>query len=178
MLNHLETYDAVQSWGGHARKAQDFQLQGGLAIEVKTTSENVPSVFNISNTQQLDDSSFKQLFIALVQVNENRAAGLSLNKLVDELIGQLDTRSLDKFKAGLLRVGYLDEHRDQYKELYDLKAISFYQVKEGFPRLTTQNIPEGIKDVKYKISTDACKSFRVSQETITDALVRTVEDDQ
>jgi len=170
MLEHLDASDAVQSWRGHTRAAQDFQRPDGFGIEVKTTSENVPSVFNVSNIQQLDDSSFRGLFIALVQVNQNRAAGQSLNDLVEELVGQFDARTVPQFELALLRVGYNKEHKDHYKDLYDLKTVSFYQVKEGFPRLTTSNIPEGIKAVSYKISTDACGSFEVPKEKVTEFL--------
>ena len=176
LLEHLDASDAVQSWRGHTRAAQDFQRPEGFGIEVKTTSENVPSGFNISNAQQLDDSSFQGLFIALVQVNQNRAAGQSLNDLVDELLEQLDSPTHQQFQRALMRVGYDKKHKDHYKDLYHFKTVEFYQVKEGFPRLIRgESIPEGIKEVSYKVSTDACNDFKVHPEKVTEFLLRNPE---
>ena len=76
-----------------------------------------------------------------------------------------------KFSEKLIEAGYIEDHADRYKAGYALRSGRAYRVREGFPRLTAANLPEGVGDLSYTVVVAACEPFRT---TIDDAVKTTL----
>ena len=41
-----------------------------------------------------------------------------------------------------------------------------YEIKEGFPRIVSEDIPNNVFDVAYSIDVEACEKWRVSKNSV------------
>jgi hypothetical protein len=175
-LGVLADSRAVSGWRGCRGANQDFQYSA-FALEVKTTRAATPDRIHISNVVQLDEDGIDTMFLYLVLAEQNEAAGVSLPAIVAELRSRLDGHALDLFNEGLVEVGYLDTHEPLYAAtLYRVREVWPFSVTGEFPRLRREDIPAGIKGVKYQIGIDACKPYLVEHEVVSTA-VRNLKDD-
>ena len=169
-LRILDPLQAVQGWRGCKKANQDFQFPG-LALEVKTTRAVTPDRIHISNVQQLDEEGIDSMFLSLVCVDQNETTGTSLSAIVAAVRKLLPDPALSLFNEGLMEVGYLDVHQSLYeRDLYQVKEIINMAVGEGFPRMRRNQVPDGVKGVKYQISFDACRSFLTEQAVVLAAV--------
>lgn len=174
-LGVLDNSKAVAGWRGCRGANQDFQYPA-FALEVKTTRAVAPDRIHVSNILQLDEEGIDTMFLCLVLVEQNESAGVSLPGIVADVRSRLDGHALDLFNEGLVEVGYLDTHEEFYAAtLYRVKDVRAFSVTGDFPRLLRNAIPEGIKDVRYQISIDACGPYRINCETVVNA-VRELKD--
>ena len=128
-------------------------LHPSLALEVKTTRATTPDKVHISNVQQLDEEGMDKMFLTVVWVHQNDTAGETLPEMVDCLMEFLPEPAIAMFSEGLMEVGYLEAHEELYaKDRYQLREFMHYQVQDGFPRMTRDQVPDGVKGVKYQIS--------------------------
>lgn len=165
-LKTMEPKQAVEGWRGCRKANQDFQYPG-LALEVKTTRAATPDRIHVSNVQQLDEEGIDNMFLSLVCVDQNESAGTSLPEIVADLRGGLPEAALMLFNEGLMEVGYLDSHKQLYERArYQVKEIMTFVVIEGFPRMRRNQVPAGVKGVKYQISIDACRRYLVDHEAL------------
>ena len=156
---------AVQVWVGQRHAHQDFQLSVA-AIEVKTSIAKQLVDIRIANERQLDDRGLPALFLAVLLLTELENAGESLPQRVQK------TRDLAQ-KAGclheleekLLGAGYLEEQAALYRRGYIVRSFHVYRVRDGFPRLLEEDLPEGIGDVTYSLSLALAKPFELSKTT-------------
>ena len=107
----------------------------------------------------------------MVYVDQNESTGKSLPSIVAAIRDLIQEPALDLFNEGLTEVGYLDTHKNIYvKTLYHLKEIISFKVAEGFPRVRRSQILDGVKQVNYQISIDACRPFRVEHGVVEEAV--------
>jgi len=169
-LKILDPVQAVGGWRGCKKANQDFQFPK-LALEVKTTRAVTPDRIHISNVQQLDDDGIDSMFLSLVWVDQNESNGTSLPAIVGEIRDLLPHPALSMFNEGLIEVGYLDAHESLYeRDLYQVKEIMNFEVGDGFPRMRRHQVPDGVKDVKYQISIDACRPFLSDESVVLNAV--------
>ena len=160
----------VPAWRGCKKASQDFQFLN-LAIEVKTTRATVPDRIIVSNVQQLDEHGIDHMFLTLLHMNENEASGETLPQRVDDLRYALPDNQLDEFNAGLEEVGYSDTQRRLYaRTRYRLIDQVYFEIKDDFPRITRQQIPEGVKAIRYELNFDACLPYRCESKYVFDLL--------
>jgi hypothetical protein len=165
-LQELNPVVAINGWRGCKKAHQDFQYPD-LALETKTTRSTIPDTIHISNIQQLDDEGINDMFLAVVWVHQNQTAGLTLSEKIDVLRSNLIDPALSLFDEGLIEVGFLDSHRELYKrQRYQLRDVRYYEIRDEFPRLTRNQITDGVKDVNYQISIDACLPYKATVESI------------
>lgn len=175
-LGVLEDSKAVAGWRGCRGANQDFQYPD-FALEVKTTRAVTPDRIHISNILQLDEEGIKTMFLYLVLVEQNEAAGVALPDIVAELRSRLNGHARDLFNEGLVEVGYLDTHETLYATtLYRVREVWPFSITGQFPKLRLGDIPEGVKGVQYQIGIDACKPYRIEHEMVLTAL-RILNDD-
>ena len=179
-LKQLNKTVALEGWRGCKKAHQDFQYHD-FALEVKTTRAVTPELINISNARQLDNENISSLFLTVVNVDQNPSSGISLQDQVERIRDCLSGASIDLFEEGLLKVGFLDKHKKSYeKELYSVKSISHFKISDGFPHILHSHIPEGVKQVKYKISISSCYSYKVENSFVAKSvkqLAQTLEDE-
>ena len=153
----------LPAWRGCKKAHQDFQFAYST-LEVKTTRAVIPDLISVSNIQQLDAKGIKYMFLTVVNVHENETAGETLPGMVDSLRAALPDDSRDLLDQGLEEVGYSDAHRDIYSRThYQQLTLLHFEVRDGFPRLTRDQVPEGVKSVRYDLSVDSCRPFRTDE---------------
>lgn len=165
-LSRFKPLSVLQSWRGCKKANQDFQFPD-FALEVKATRASIPDRISVSNIQQLDGEGMSRMILTVVHLHENETAGETLPAIVDNLRSSLGEDSLNLLNEGLQEVGYLDVHRDLYMSTcYQKLQVLHFEVREGFPRLTSAQIPDGVKKVKYDIGIDSCRPFALEEETL------------
>ena len=154
---------AIASWKGPLGLPQDFSVEDTI-IEVKTTESAHGRVIMISSIEQLCFLNFNG-FLHVVTVNEGALNGsrYSLKSLVEELTVQCEIESIDitDLMTKLDLVGY-SESSTFAKEEYTVIAEDFYEVRDKFPRILPNDLPQGVVNVKYSINLNSCEQFKQS----------------
>lgn len=158
---------AVACWQGPMGLPQDFIYEGRL-IEVKTYAAGSSPSVRIASAEQLT-SVDAPLFLHLVCLVRQEGA-LTLPAIVDEvraLIAGCPAHA-EAFDDRLLSLGYID--LPEYRSMaYAPTSVSDYEVRDGFPRLTVQDVPAGVDDVSYSILLGHLGPFAVPSDTVTGA---------
>ena len=168
MLHHilcrLPKPAALKCWKGPEEKVHDFELPGG-SVEVKTTGTKEPRAFRISSEYQLDTAGIPSLHLYVLSVETRGSGGETLPELVSELRTEFEAEQAvsDLFRQKLMEAGYLDIHAAEYTARYEVVEEFLFGVENGFPSIV--EVPEGVSEVKYKISLSACLRFQVDLET-------------
>lgn len=161
---------AVECWQGPMGLPQDFVYDGRL-IEVKTfAAGSKPSVW-IASSEQLT-SVDAPLFLHLVCLVRQEGA-LTLPTIAEEvrMLIASSPANAEAFDDRLLSLGYLD--LPEYRSMaYAVTSASDYEVRDGFPRLTVQDVPAGVDDVTYSIQIGHLRPFIVSSDVVTGAAER------
>ncbi len=159
---------AVDCWQGPLGLPQDFVFDGRL-VEVKTfAAGSAPSV-RITSAEQLTSAGVP-LFLHLVCL-VRQADGLTLPDLVDELLRLLAVShaATEAFEDRLMTMGYVD--LPEYRAMsYAVTSVNYFEVRDGFPRLTVEQVPAGVKDVAYSICLVDMRPFAVSASEVTGVL--------
>lgn len=172
VLPHLDPAEAVEAWTGPSGANQDFQLSG-VAVETKTSTAKRPRNIRIASERQLDDSGTPALLLALALLDERRGgSGESLNRLVDRIRERLTSPVVRaRFDGRLVQVGYLPGQRDLYDEpRYTLRDLRFWHVQGGFPRIVEADLPEGVGDCTYHVSTSGLEQYRATTDEVTELI--------
>jgi hypothetical protein len=154
---------SIAGWTAPGRGLHDYEWRR-LVCEVKTVATKAHHKIHIPSEKQLDTAQSKVLIYCLI-VTPNRSEGGTLG----EAVGSVRSALLDsptasaQFEDGLFRWGYLDVHASKYDATrYSIVRESFYEVRDGFPRLTSADIRPGIGDVGYSIALSACQPFELA----------------
>lgn len=174
-MSRMDGFNAVKSWRGPYGDEQDFLLSNRI-IEVKTQLSTSDRNLLINSEEQLDTSSGPILICHQtldVTGDENNGAK-SLNGLVtslDEDLAASDFSAADLFATALLETGYR-QHEEYEKPFWLLNSRTYYEVREGFPRVIPDMLSVGINRVRYRISVGACKDFEICKEEAMDWVFR------
>ncbi|WP_404453969.1 PD-(D/E)XK motif protein [Virgibacillus necropolis] len=158
--------NTIENWVGPEKEPNDFQ-KSAIALEVKTiTSKKHYKVF-INNEKQLDDIGLKGLFLLAV-VMRKIDSGETLFEIIESVRRELvnDPYSLNLFEEKLFLVGYLDIHSDLYDTGFVFQELLSYQVFDGFPRLLSKELHNGVGDLRYSINLGACEPYKVEFKEI------------
>lgn len=156
---------AVDCWQGPLGQPQDFVYAGRL-IEVKTYAAGSNPAIRISSVEQLSTGDVP-LFLHLVCLVRQESA-LNLPGLVDELRSMLGESlpHIEAFEDRLLAMGYVD--LPEYRAMsYAATSTSDYLVREGFPRLTVEQVPAGVTDVSYSVQLVEMRPFAAAADALT-----------
>lgn len=162
----------VKSWLGPEKSIQDFQYSN-WAVEVKTTHGNNHQKIHINSERQLDDSIIEKIFLFHLSLDVRVSNGESLNLLIDEVSDflKVNTMASNLFKLKLLESGYYDIHKPLYDEIgYTIRQENLYRVSGNFPRITENQIPVGVGDVRYSIVLSESEEWRISHETLLEEI--------
>lgn len=164
-----DTAVLIKAWVGPEGANQDFQF-AKWAIEVKSTSGGPPEVISISSVRQLDATGINDLYLYHLALDVRSGGAQTLPGLVGEvrqLLRNRDEGIVDSFNDKLMSAGYFDAMSGHYEEQsYTVRHEQFYEVSDGFPRITEQDLIPGVGDVRYKIALSACKSFAVREPRV------------
>ncbi len=163
LLNVFSSSEALSFWKGPFGEQQDFGF-GNVAVEVKSKQGTASPYIQISSIDQLS-CNVENCFLYVVTLNvapHNISNTLSLNKIIEEIKEVLPSSSdLDIFENLLAEAGYMDLPEYDEKN-YLVSKESIFEVKDDFPRLQADNIPNGIISIQYKIELKECKPFEIA----------------
>jgi hypothetical protein len=172
-ISHQGAATAVESWTGPSQAVQDFQW-AAFALEVKSSRVSEPQDMQINGERQLGSSGHERLFLTHVGLDRRSSGtGRTLPEQVRAIRVAIskEARAVELFEDKLLEVGYLGVHENQYDRYrYSIRRLDHFEVVTGFPRITEQDIDDGIGQVNYKLSLSACQSFVISDEELSVAI--------
>ena len=153
----------LQCWTGPLAANQDFQGEN-WAIEVKSTIAKQPQGFIVNNERELDGTGVDELLLLHTSLDERRGGtGQTLNDLIDELRDRFaGIADLNLFNRLLISAGYFEEHREKYDATsYTVRLQTYFEVRDGFPRIVESDLLPGVGDTEYKVDLVACDPFKI-----------------
>ncbi len=164
LMKWIPAPDLVRFWVGPDGKKQDITLNS-LAIEVKTSVSGDPRTINISSLEQLDSVTPSLYLLHIIANPSEQDHGVSLRMLYLNCIRVLSqdasAKTLFLHKVSGLYGRATDAQLD---ECFSVASLSLYDVKEGFPMLTSSEVANGIAGAQYQIYTSAIDQFDVTSD--------------
>lgn len=151
---------ALNGWSGTEKTHKDFSYENKW-YEIKTISSS-SSQIKISSIEQLSSLNDGELVVNKLEKMSNSSNGISLNSLVFEIrdILKESLYDLDIFFGKLDNYGYsYNEEYDKY--VYVLKESNHYLVNDLFPKITRNDLMDGIINASYEISLSSIESFKI-----------------
>lgn len=168
LLVMFSANEALSFWKGPYGEQQDFGI-GNTAVEVKSKQGTSAPYIQICSIDQLSCST-ENCFLYVVTLNaapKNIKNTVSLNTLIYEIKQLLsDVNDIGNFENLLSEAGYMNLPEYDEKH-YLISKESMFEIQEGFPRLTAENIPNGVASVQYKIELKECKPFELTLDNFT-----------
>jgi hypothetical protein len=157
----------LNCWTGPDFEDKDFTL-GSTCFEIKFTTSKFPRI-KITSERQLDTTNIDKLFLNNYSFENLKENGVSLNSIVNIIREKISDNSatLKFFNERLETASYFDEHKENYNSQYGIQNRSIYEVTDSFPKLTTNNLPQGVFNTSYYIEKSAIDNFIVDYDTIT-----------
>jgi hypothetical protein len=154
--------EAVAAWCGPSGNPRDFEAHG-RAVEVKASAANEPQTVKVSGERQLDDTELEALHLLHLSLEPVRGASPSLVDQVEALRRSTSGRSSEgPFEDALAASGYADVHAPRYAGVgFALRRISAFHVRDAFPRITEQDLRDGVGNVRYGLALEACRDYEV-----------------
>jgi hypothetical protein len=148
--------EMIRGWGGPFGAPQDFALPE-LWLEVKATFPTARSV-RITSAEQLSAPGRLLLAVYTLATLLPNDSGITAGALVSEIESQARDAHLDDvaddFDRRLNAVGF--ERMADYAQLpFRLDAVHYYEVGDGFPRITPADLDPGIAEVAYDLELGA-----------------------
>jgi hypothetical protein len=163
LLKIFSASEALSFWKGPFGEQQDFSI-GNIAVEVKSKQGTSAPYIQISSIDQLSCNT-ENCFLYIVTLNvapKSTENTISLNKIIYEIKQLLsNANEIDIFENLLAEAGYMDlpEYDEKY---YLISKESIFEIKDGFPRLLGDSVPNGVISIQYKIELKECKPFEIT----------------
>ncbi len=162
----------VHCWTGGNRETHDFYY-ASHAVEVKTSSKKEPYVTRITSEYQLDPSDISgHLFLYYIALRRSKSAGEKLPEIIERIRNTLAGNASLKFQFNekLWQYGYLDEAANLYTTGFESRDAFYFEVRNGFPKITRSMYQSGISKVVYELMISHCMSFECSEDNVFAAL--------
>ena len=174
LLSAVGVAQAVRSWRGPLGAPKDFEI-GRVSVEVKARRGDSSAHVTISSEHQMDSTGVDVLFLQVVEITEavsEAANALTITEIADRIrsvVAAHDPMTVDLFDARLFATGF--DWSDDYSDRRWIRGREhFFNVREGFPRITRSVLPVGVLNVRYSISLPDCEPFRVSADDLLDLI--------
>lgn len=168
---------AARAWYGPEGALQDF-ADDHIGIEVKSVSSTGPANVTIANERQLDGRLVGELLLAVYKVDIRESGnGLTLPKMIEAVRAHLagNEYALALFEAKLIRSGYSDVHWAKYVHRMTVRSTLWFRVSGSFPRITEQELPNGVSHVSYQVNVESCQGWALEPELVIETIRRAFE---
>jgi hypothetical protein len=164
---------AVEAWRGPLGEVQDFSL-GQIRVEAKARGPKTAESVSISSEHQLQEPEGGSLFLTVgvfepANADDDGETVTDVALRVRKLIANLDSGALLRYDALLAAAG-LALSDDYSSWQWRQKERSVFVVREGFPRITPDDLPAGVTGVRYALSLPGCGAFLVPPTALTEAI--------
>ena len=159
-LNKYGDRTALEGWIGPEGADKDF-VYADAWFEVKAVDPSISEV-KISSLEQLQGEHGYLVIINISKTSTENTLSITLPKIIESIIeklgGSIELKTCLEMK--LAEVGYF------YDAEYDKIAFDFheeqrYSIKENFPRITRDVVPEPVSNLTYCLSISALEEWRV-----------------
>ena len=153
--------EVIHNWFGPDMKDQDFVFSNTKSLEVKSLVPSGQAV-KIANENQLETKSEILLLLVTISQMPGPGDGQSIYSLVSEIELNLTPDVLAIFESKLARAGYAKSEKlctDTY--FHAVKTEILDAGAEGFPKLTSQDLPIGVENVSYNLQLHALNDYLV-----------------
>ncbi len=160
MIKRYGIDKSIESWIGSSMAHKDFEINDTW-YEIKAIKENAITV-EISSIEQLESNLYGELvLVKLEPSNSTITSPISLNDYIKSIENILENKKqLELFYKKLEERNYsYNEEYDKY--VYSSKGIDKYMVISGFPKISSNNLNDGIARVSYQIYINKIKNFLV-----------------
>lgn len=176
LLPNLSANDAIEAWTGPLGAPKDFEI-ARLCIEAKARRGAATPFVAISSEHQLDTSGVDALYLHVVELDratEDAHEAFTVTDVATRVRNQIATRdisSAQQFESLLVSGGF--NWQDDYTDSRWVEGSrTLFEVRDSFPRVTTESFPSGVTNVRYSIALKDCIGFRVSNEIVVNKLKR------
>jgi hypothetical protein len=149
----------LEGWQGPLDEPQDFVL-GDFAVEIKSLTGLQKEKVKISSEHQLV-THLENLFLHVIYLAEfhDCKKGRSLNTQVDVVRDAIkDPDHKEVFDSRLYATGYL-ELKAYDAPCYAVTKQESFHVREGFPRISPEDLDEGVSGVTYDLDLKSLDSY-------------------
>lgn len=157
----------IENWSGPYSAPQDFTFEAEkTAWEVKTIHSSAKDI-TISSPDQLDRDGWN-LFLIVVELasgSESDSDQVTLTDAVRQVVNAANNppHTEQMIEDGLWQLGISLTDEIATTEAFSVINISRFTIGEGFPRISTSEVPSGIDKVTYKIARHAIEPFRIAE---------------
>lgn len=160
--------NALQQWVGPLHSSQDFSNHNAV-LEVKAVLNGGKAV-RISSEHQLSLSSAPNLALVVLNIGEVEH-GQNLSSICLDIetnfLGGADAEIFE-FRRKLLMAGVPDPA--QYdSDSWAVTEIEVFKVRDDFPRISTEGLPEGVSGVKYTLNLTGLAPFGIDLDEALNA---------
>jgi len=150
MFNEVGETKAIGAWSGAEKTRKDYALDHEW-YEIKTIDFGKDTV-HISSIEQLDSPIEGKLVIYQVERMAEEYMGITLNKLVTDIISVISSvNDKEIFTSKLQDARY--SFNSKYDEfVYELRSIDEYRVTTDFPRITREKISTAIAKASFDLT--------------------------
>lgn len=157
------SWPAIVGWTGPDPALQDFQF-GTVAIEVKSFRGNGPGRLTISSERQLEVIGTTELYVAYLRLDQRSdGTGNTLPDMINRVRKAVSdsASAADRLDDKLLNYGWRDTFALERSEKYEVRASELFAVADGFPRITSTDLMNGVGGVSYSVDRSALNAFLV-----------------
>lgn len=162
-VSGIET--ALRSWTGPTGAPKDFEL-GTLCIESKARRGAASPQVAIASAAQLDTSGIDALYLHVADVTgapSGVSGAVTISDVVVTVASEVAANApafTDLLDQRLLSAGY-DAEVDYSDSRWLVGPVHVFEVRDGFPRISTADVPTGVRDLRYSVSLADCEPFRL-----------------
>ena len=159
---------AVTGWRGPFRAPQDFVLANGM-IEVKSVTGASGGDLHISSAEQLSVGALSRLFMCVQTFDARDASardGETLDSMVHAvraLIASEAPEMLMDWGTAIAAAGWA-EGEDYSDVVWRPMGMEVFEVVGDFPRIGTEDLRFGVREVSYSITMGSCVPYKSSIE--------------
>ena len=168
LFQKTDVTNAVNGWRGPFSSRHDFEMKG-KSIEAKATTNVQSRIHRIHGIDQLSPPKEGVLLLFSLRLREEQSSDNNLPNLIALLQDKLknNVEALSKFENTLAVAGYSPIHNEEYSKFkFRIVDEKLYEVKEGFPCITThlfkEGLPNGVCQIRYSINLDGFERFCIA----------------
>lgn len=154
---------AWRGWVGPNSDPRDFRF-GSCEVECKSSRNSQDPKVEVHGYLQLDPAEGQTLSLAHIILDSDVNGQITVPSLVSNLLPIVS--DAQGFLDQLEKVSYIHDHPKPWlNHTYTLISLGIYIVKDGFPRLTANSIPNGlplgITSLNYSIRMSYAAPYRI-----------------
>lgn len=149
---------AISAWSGSEKTRKDFSLDNDW-FEIKTIDFGKDTV-HISSIEQLDSPVDGTLVIYQLERMAEGFDGLTLNKIVKDILASLSSINDKDCLSSKLRDAKYSLHPKYDEFVYQLRSKDDYCVNGDFPRISRASIPSAIAKASFDITIQEISKFK------------------